>query len=392
MAMSSPQNPTAQPAPAITDLRPHRYLIRRRFIGPLPASVAHSKEAKESRAWYRALKSKLEAENATVTSTLGGASSAGGQSTSTPSTPALRLREDFRAKGGGSGGSGWIGSSFDIGAEFEDVIGTDAKPRKTEVESAAAHDSEPAPVSVRSGRPTSSKRSNTGTTTASFRTAQTQTAVLDKEQSPSWSREQLHNNAAASTSKMSAPELDTSISVQSSPAMLPDSGLLHGHDDVEGSSVRRLLEQGATQGNGVPSRLRSAFKGMRASEERATSPGKSGRSRRRTVQFPKGEEPIPATEPPADPLEVLARTGDQVEGTSAGVVEQSEPSMPASDVDDDEDQEEYGPDSVVLRDRLLVRVGRMRGQGFKGYDEVTAVSRGAPSNFYTKIADTRALG
>lgn len=379
MADAASRVPSAQPAPAITETRPHRYLIRRRFIGPLPTSAVHSKEVKESRAWYRALKTKLEAENATVASTLGDASSAA-QSISQPSTPALRLREDFRRKSG-TGGSGWIGSSFDIGSEFQDVIGTEATPREADDDGcddlqAAAGDPGPAMTSIRNGRPPSSRRSNTGTSTASFRTARTQHALLAEEESPSWNRDRLRGQTASSakSTELHAPELDTTLSVQSSPAMLADNRTLRAHSEVEGGSVRRLLE-GHAQGNGTSGRLRSAFKGMRANEERATSPGKP-RARRRTVQFPRGDEPLPAAEPPADPLEVLARTGDQVEGTSAGVVEQSEPAL---DREEEEDATDYGPDSVVLRDRFLVRVGRMRGQGFKGYDESTAVSKSRSS-------------
>jgi hypothetical protein len=118
---------------------------------------------------------------------------------------------------------------------------------------------------------------------------------------------------------------------------------------------------------------------------------------------------------PADPREVLARTGPEVVGTSAGVVEahrgRPDPSETPTDVVDPavnlstsrdprkgkdkgkgkdkamgncelgldptvETEMEAHPDAVVLRDRMLVRVGKSKERGLAGYDE--AMSRRRP--------------
>ena len=120
---------------------------------------------------------------------------------------------------------------------------------------------------------------------------------------------------------------------------------------------------------------------------------------------------------PADPKEVLARTGSEVVGTSAGVIEahRARPGVagpstsaqvdPTVNLSSSRDPRTHGrgknkgkgkpmgndelgldptvqteaaahPDAVVLRDRMLVRVGRNRERGLAGYDE--AMSRRKP--------------
>lgn len=121
---------------------------------------------------------------------------------------------------------------------------------------------------------------------------------------------------------------------------------------------------------------------------------------------------------PADPREVLARTGSEVVGTSAGVIEahrarpggstattagRVDPTANLSSSRDPRTERKSGgpgkgkarvgnaelgldptaqddadahPDAVVLRDRMLVRVGRNRERGLGGYDE--AMSRRKP--------------
>ncbi|OCF45974.1 hypothetical protein I317_00062 [Kwoniella heveanensis CBS 569] len=68
---------------------------------------------------------------------------------------------------------------------------------------------------------------------------------------------------------------------------------------------------------------------------------------------------------PVDPQDVLSRAGDEAAGTSAGAVEN------ALDERDEEEawEEDRRPGEVIMRDRMLVRVGYHREEHISGFDE-----------------------
>jgi hypothetical protein len=66
---------------------------------------------------------------------------------------------------------------------------------------------------------------------------------------------------------------------------------------------------------------------------------------------------------PANPIDVLSRTGEDARGTSA------EASTKASVID----QDDFMPGGFVMRDRALVKVGRHRDEEIRVFDEEFAV-------------------
>jgi len=151
-------------------------------------------------------------------------------------------------------------------------------------------------------------------------------------------------------------------------------------------------------GMGDPTSLRSRFRGLR---KRLKEDSLDDDDQEREGDYQAHEEDDHSLEP-ADPRQVLARTGSEVVGTSAGVVEAhqkdvrtqpilaggpprlkpsktpgqqagaSKPGVsnaelgldPAGHTEDD-----AGPDAVVLRDRMLLRVGRNRDRSLVDFDE-----------------------
>jgi hypothetical protein len=67
---------------------------------------------------------------------------------------------------------------------------------------------------------------------------------------------------------------------------------------------------------------------------------------------------------PADPADVLRRTGSEIAGTSTEAQED------ATVIDDDD----FMPGGVVMRDRILVKVGRHRDENMSSFDEAFQVS------------------
>lgn len=87
-------------------------------------------------------------------------------------------------------------------------------------------------------------------------------------------------------------------------------------------------------------------------------------TRTKTVQFHHSPETV-ITQPtgaqtPAHPREVLARSGTEVEGTSADATED------AMVIDDDD----VLPGGVVMRDRVAVKVGKHRDENIQSFDEM----------------------
>ncbi|WVR06432.1 hypothetical protein IAU60_003463 [Kwoniella sp. DSM 27419] len=72
---------------------------------------------------------------------------------------------------------------------------------------------------------------------------------------------------------------------------------------------------------------------------------------------------------PVDPMDVLNREGDQAAGTSAGAVEEALDEREAVGDEDDTWVEDKRPGEVIMRDRMLVRVGYHREEKIARFDE-----------------------
>lgn len=491
--------PTSLPAPAVQATQPHRYLIKRRFIGPLPASFAYGSQVRKDGEFYDDLRERLfqeEDERSVRESNKSGHGAAIPTKmmtgTSIRSLKKLEVREDFAAPNKSSGLGGglhrWVGGSFTIGQEFDKVIGENTPVKEPGTEEgpdravSQAHeavnegnnetdedlDREEYPVEdpERSRAPSilskreKFKRADTNTTTASFKTAQTQHSLLEADDHRSYGYhtaddEEPFSSAAASgfvtardqsisSGRSSATEsldtttrrmqqLETAITPSKSPADMAESRSLPGGRNRAGSgqnllrtsteetrnaSDDREIDHQAGDLRSVsvrsgPGKLRSALKGLRDRGSQDTAlqigspPGPIEPKRSKSVQFPdsanvqgravskfggtpskkhsKGgkdsrskdtssfdEETSSEGDVPAHPFEVLARSGEDVEGTSAGVVQSAKhkkrkiktirgaedhevgselqfEEQYEEEEEEGEDDEEMGPESIVMR-------------------------------------------
>ena len=146
----------------------------------------------------------------------------------------------------------------------------------------------------------------------------------------------------------------------------------------------------------IQQKLRSALKSGKSKVEhpdRSHDVVSSMTRRPKTVQFPPTDESVISSFParasnssraddrsvhdrPLNPKKVLARSGDEVEGTSAGVVEAA-----ASQREEEGEEDDITPGQVVMRDRMLVRVSHSRDSGMVAYDEEIEVSPRDKSTF-----------
>lgn len=118
----------------------------------------------------------------------------------------------------------------------------------------------------------------------------------------------------------------------------------------------------------MPRRLKSALR----PEPTPQSPKKGPKTVKWTVESPQSlskpssptnsKAPLPP-DSPADPLEVLNRSGEEAAGTSTGAQED------ATVIDNDD----FLPGGIVMRDRVLVKIGRHRDESLTQFDEMTQV-------------------
>lgn len=283
----------------------------------------------------------------------------------------------------GKGKEKWEGESFDIGREFiapKRVISSDPEEmEQDEVEGNAI-----AGPSTTNKRPGMTARS----TQESFVTARTEftasTAASSRVNLP------ITNGATDvedSDDHSMADRVDTrrsgSSSVQPLIGDAPDrpNGTLHDKELAYaslGSSGLKRLKSAIRR----PSNAMTTLSGQAASTR-----GKVPQNRSKSVTFP--VDPVNredeetelelGNKPPANPGEVLARAGEDAEGTSAGAQEAA-----LNDDEWDEDEEiRLGDvilrgafsavDGVLMADRMLVKVGYHRDEGLDGFDEAKQV-------------------
>lgn len=330
--------------------------------------------------------------------------------------------DDDIKKGKKGKSESWIGNSFDIGREFESihgegnpdpaVAGNDADPLETETMQDVAdrvlneptseepqeldgdahpsadnappqiHELNPRPPDDihRKHKPPSLAPS---TAAASFVTAPSRPSTTRGDSTSGatfvTARTDVDSDDTASTFTARIPRRDPhpppSASVNSSPRVVGSS---------QASSTRPLYGGSSDEGEAGPSTLRLSPRSQRARRERRSSTGATERpaqellksalkgnhsepdtpnpARQKTVQFPPNptnpaEPPLNGDQQPANPRDVLARSGSEINGTSA---------------DATADEDEYAPGDFVMRDRLLVKVGRHRDEKLTHYDEMTA--------------------
>ncbi|WVQ65819.1 uncharacterized protein L199_003997 [Kwoniella botswanensis] len=333
-----------------------------------------------------------------------------------PETP---LEDGSKGKTGskGKGKDMWSGESFDIGREFLGTIVDDQEeeeeppPPKSTTQEKGKEKEQRKPI-----RPTVSTR----TTQDSFVTARTEFTSLSTSE----------GNTSKSTLALDEGHGDVDIGYQVTPQ--PSLGDNPDLDQEEGdrskirnsqsssiqplisenaitvTSTHDVLEEPSTLGTstikpspkkiksneGISTKLKSALRrpsnvklditstksaqGNNSSSSTVFAVGKQGKSK--SVQFPldptqptsslkrlgrvqEGNESVQGDRDPVHPMKVLERTGQEAEGTSHQAVE-------IALEEEEEDWEEVKrPGEVILRDRMIVRVGYHREDKLPGFDE-----------------------
>ncbi|WVQ83201.1 hypothetical protein IAT38_005340 [Cryptococcus sp. DSM 104549] len=308
----------------------------------------------------------------------------------------------------------WVGESFDIGREFmartvqpgEEEGSETGAVEGASLEDGGKNDIHGEQVGERSSpssitrRPTPSSR----TTQETFVTARTEFS----QDSPSASRSTLNVDRPPTGSSSHSPEpsingstsaLDhpPDIRLSQTSSMQPLISPPADEDDSPYSTMNSRKGRSPPQRPGVgpagrvsPSitnRLKSALRPaakediagtqslLEEPEVRRHAPNKS-----KSVQFPvdpvqhsaggSSREVMRGDAEPASPYSVLLREGEAAEGTSAGAVEDTASERQESR-EDWEDEEERRPGDVILRDRMLVRVGYHKENGITGFDEAS---------------------
>lgn len=293
-------------------------------------------------------------------------------------------------------GDVWVGNSFDIGAEFESVprgdkdgrepstpasvLGEDMQDspeivphelhQEDEGSAPTAGPSKPLLVPLRptmkSGHP--SRAGSTSSTGG-------ETFVTARDGAEDSDGSTFH---AVVPDPPRPPPSDGQQSAQSSPKAGASSQgdsracLIHSSDEEtdlgpSNLSPRQSETRHRSRGGSIASTARDAKHAINARLKSALRPEAHEYSdmerphRSKTVQFTKTDDVMPSgARAPVHPGEVLARSGSDVEGTSADGADD------AVLIDDD-----VLPGGIVMRDRACVKVGRHRDESIANFDEAT---------------------
>lgn len=286
--MSGVTKATPKPAPPLIASQSHAacHLLPRRFIGPLPEVVVNSTEVLDAKSRLNKLKSKAVKQGGKVRQKLQK------EDEERRESKKRKHRKDV-----------WYGSSFDIGREFnlgeaedstggraEDMFVPDGAPEPTLIEAGPSSRPE---VSTRRSTGSSRRPDLAASATDSFHTARTHL-----ERQTTEPEEIEYSVETLSTRKMSTGSMAPLVPASSR-------------------------------------RLKSVLR------------GEGSRRAGKTVQFPANpSEPLAGDASPADPHEVLDRSGGQVLGTSAGVVQAA---TGAPDGQPEEEDDIILPGSVLMR-------------------------------------------
>lgn len=377
----STKSPSHQPSPAVIDTASHKalHVLPRRFLGPLPPSLETSSEV-------RAKRSRLHRARAEALHRIHGAVEVAHRNRS--SNGALEGPDEGRIRGGlnkirirkrgtfghdveeeidfdmddmtsehntwgrkhkGKGKAAWIGESFDIGREFiapTRIVSTNQEEINEEEYNGNAIAGPSSPLQ----RPKMTPRS----TQETFVTARTQLSSVSgssRTAQPTW--DARSTGADESSYHTTTERVNTRRSNSSSTQpLLSENG--HAGGQVE--------DNRGSLGSAGLKRLKSAIR--RPSNSHTTPAGPSSTvpmrskvnpSRSKSVSFPvelvhtvDGEARLSqGNKPPADPDDVLAREGQEAEGTSAGAQEA------ALNEDLWDDEEVVEPGDVILRGDIL---------------------------------------
>jgi hypothetical protein len=136
-------------------------------------------------------------------------------------------------------------------------------------------------------------------------------------------------------------------------SLSPRQSETRGHRSRTSGSIASL---GREAKQAINARLKSA---LRPDTREYSDMDRAHRSK--TVQFTQTDDVAPSgAQAPAHPHAVLARSGSDVEGTSADAVGDAVP------IDDD-----VLPGGIVMRDRACIKVGRHRDESIGHFDEMT---------------------
>ncbi|KAL7420775.1 hypothetical protein Q5752_004727 [Cryptotrichosporon argae] len=403
----------AEPAPAVVATSSHvsLHVVPRRFIGGLPETVANSDASRAGRRRLREARARVvrrvrgEGE--------GNPGHGAGQSRRELREGGLghdergrarraadHVRERLRGDEGESSEDDgededgvqrrrdvWVGESFDVGREFEDVGMGKGKGRMPDFglgheggdgAGADVSDNHPprpsgqAQVGDTAGAGPSRPRAIARSTQETFVTARTELSASSSSlalplngedasakplETPSDSP--LQETGPRSIASSRRPLVPPDDETHSTPASLRQAshGKLRTRVDLAGK-LKSVLRKDAHDVSSAAT--------IHAAE--SAPAGAVDAHRPKTVQFPVDpvhtaadpDGPRRGNKPPAEPEAVLAREGEDAAGTSAGAVE---------DALEEEEEEEFG--QVVMRDRMLVRVAHHREENLALFDEAT---------------------
>ncbi|THH30666.1 hypothetical protein EUX98_g3541 [Antrodiella citrinella] len=348
MSLTATPNPPSTSTAAVTPGshvdRDDAHKHRRRFIGPLPETVvSHVVDPASNKGWFHRSSSSIHSQdddddedatvkNAIKTHALQFFLRHGGREEDWGDAAELHVSEEMlrkwrdsewgKLRGNKDNASiakkRWIGTSFDVGVFLGvDILSHAPKPAEDEADIVDAFPSSSVnPVS---------------TAGATFVTARSRSYVSSRP-----TLAQQHHKSLPSPVPHHEPSSDNGLpqpsSADSSTALLPPRITV---EDPDGRVHSEVI-----------SRSFSDFNPLRAtgtSDSNLIMSAAASRGKGRAVHYV-DSAPIVSEEPPAPVGEVLARTGSEIEDSSAGAVEQS----------NRDDKTKWG--DVIMRDRMLVRV------------------------------------
>ncbi|WRT67825.1 uncharacterized protein IL334_004799 [Kwoniella shivajii] len=337
-----------------------------------------------------------------------------------------------KIKGGiGKGKDSWIGESFDIGREFLGSVIHEHEDADEEIQppsSSSIHQGDNQVVNEAKGkggagggqsesvpsRPAVSTRTTqetfvtarTGFSSSRGEGASSSKSTLDlNDTSTSAEGYQLTpqaslNGLSSSPGTITITNIRDSTSSSTQPLVPPS--IKHRSQDSS-DTVKAIVTQNKSS-NGLSTRLKSALRkssskpenelystqsaiyatssNNQLSQQKQKQKQKDKQNKSKSVQFPIDPIQGPSSmkkvlgddlndhttkgdKAPVDPAEVLERSGDEVAGTSHEAVEE------ALEEEEEDWEEVRKPGEVILRDRMLVRVGYHREDNVRGFDEAS---------------------
>ncbi|WVO12653.1 hypothetical protein L204_100258 [Cryptococcus depauperatus] len=410
--------PSLKPAPPVVASDSHPkgpHVLPRRFLGPIPGKVYNSPQTEQKRRHVHDLRKRTIArikeelrDGQWSLSDLAEMESPDGRFRRVTARIRIRRRNkqgehveedldldsssDHELEGQNDthfGGEKWVGDSFDVGREFMSTVNyKDSQPALSQLNAEEKRTQSVGSKIMKEREEFYRPPISTHTTQETFFTARTEFTNGESSQTASRSSSTVHEtgdgliheneslNASLhgpTATYNGSPNTHFSLNSSIRPLIEPD-----GNDDslVNNKGKETIRSRVASLNSTMPKKLKSALRYNSRQELRAqpvqighkSSEGPPGKPK--SVQFPIDNVHVisPVIQEsgndknmPANPVSVLSREGEETQGTSAGATEDA-----MSSQDDTK-----GAGDIVLRDRMIVRIGYHREDGLKAFDEAT---------------------